>query len=139
MSMLLDWASKLDDQFSWLLRPSVAVAPAVPNLFVSDMPDTPDFAVALYQYGGEAPEQSMGTPLLIEKPRLQVVVRSPNYKDAADYSYQIFGFLGVQKEVIINGTRYLKVTPVSSPEEIGPDQANRQRIVSNYSVWKDYA
>lgn len=126
----------LDAQIPWLILPSTATAIEVPNFFIMDMPDLPDMCVAIYQYSGEGPEQTYGNPSLIKKPRLQVVVRSFRSDDALMKSEEIYDCLKMVKNQIINGIEYLRISPVSEPQELGPDSGNRQRVSCNYSVWK---
>jgi len=131
-----DVAVALDAQFDWALLPSSAVSPAVGNLFIQDLPDDPDGAIAVFQYGGSAPEETLGNPVLIEKPRTQIIVRDVDITVAFSRSYEIFFWLTALKQVSLNGVSYMRIRPIASPAELGPDSANRQRVVVNYEVWR---
>lgn len=131
-----DMAVYLDATLAWLSRPSTVVAPAEANFFIMDMPDLPDFCVAVYQYGGEAPDQTFGNSSVTRKPRLQVVVRDRRADVAMNRAEEIYDVLKEIKEQTVNGVYYNRVTPVSEPSEIGPDSGGRERVTCNYSVWK---
>lgn len=131
-----DMAVFLDENISWLIRPSTTSLNQIPNLYIMDMPDLPDSCVAVYQYGGETPEQTFGNSSVIKKPRMQVTVRNLRSDVALSQSEEIYDLLKEIKEQDINGTHYMRVTPVSEPSELGPDSGGRERVVCNYSVWK---
>ena len=130
-----DIANFLDTAISWLILPSTALTTEEPNFFIMDMPDLPDSCVAVYQYGGQGPEQTFGNPALIRKPRLQVVVRDRRADIALTRAEQIYNALSTVKSQIINGSNYA-IIPLSEPFELGPDVGGRERLVCNYSVWK---
>lgn len=136
--MVEELGALLDAQFSWLTLPS-NTSPGVPgNLYLNELPDGGvDDSVAIYQYGGEDNEESLGNGLLYEKPRLQVLVRAVKFEDAMNRSYLIMKYLRTQASVSIGGTYYLKIRPLGTPAEIGPDPKERQRVSLNYSVWKE--
>ena len=137
--MVDDVASLLDAEFDWLLLPSNAGIGQTANLFLLSLPDSPDSAVALYQYSGEPSLETMSNSSAVERPRLQVLVRDPEVDVAYKRAQKIFNYLRSDafKGVSINGVFYHKITPVSSPGDIGPDTDNRHRVTTNYSVWKD--
>lgn len=138
MTMVEEVGTLLDAQFSWLTLPS-NTAPGVPgSLFLGQLPDgAQDSAVAIYQYGGEDLEEALNNSVLYEKPRLQVLVRDMLYEEAFSRSYKILKFLRQQVSVTLSGVYYLKIKPLGTPAELGPDPQDRQRVSVNYSVWKD--
>jgi hypothetical protein len=136
--MLEELADYMDSQFSWLTLPSNATSGQEANFFKGKLPDTPDFAVAIYQYGGSKPFRTFGR-VLFEKPRLQVMVRSFDYTEASNRSYEILRLLTPIASQYIGGTRYLQVEALGSPGKIGPDPKNRERFTMNYEVWKDWS
>lgn len=137
-TMVEDIAVALEGQFVWLRRPSTVVGPAIGNLYLSDLPDAPDDAVALYQYPGEPPARTLGNSTAYEKPRLQVLIRNNSSNLANQQAYEITNFLKYINSETVNGVYYLQVFPVSSPAELGPDSKNRQRWAVNFSVWKEW-
>lgn len=138
MSMVEEVGTLLDAQFSWLTLPS-NTGPGVPgSLFLNELPDgAQDSAVAIYQYGGEDLEETLNNTAVYEKPRLQVLVRDPNVEEAFIRSYQILKFLRLQVSVTLSGVYYIKIKPLGTPAELGPDPQDRQRVSVNYSVWKN--
>jgi hypothetical protein len=137
--MVDDIGQVIDAEFDWLIRPSAAVAGDVPNLFFLLLPDSPDFAVALYQYPASPPAGlTMTNQKGIERPRLQVLVRSPKVNEAYDRSYDIYNFIlsGAFKGVTLNGEFYQTIEGASSPGDVGPDDKARHRVTTNYTVWK---
>ena len=57
---------------------SLGVATPGTNLFVGDLPHSPDTCAAIYHRGGDAPVRAMGphgTPPIADQPTVQVVVR----------------------------------------------------------------
>lgn len=138
--MVKELGDLLDAQFSWLTLPSNTVGSTPGSLFLQELPDGgQDDAVAIYQYGGEDNEEALGNNALYEKPRLQVLVRAVKLEDAFSRSYLIMKFLRTQASVTIGGVRYLKIRPLGTPAEIGPDPQDRQRVSLNYSVWKEFS
>lgn len=99
------------------------------SLFKSQMPATPDTAVALLEYGGLSAEHHMAAGpglqrVTIEQPSLQVLCRSTDYPTArtkADVAYKALdGYSGV-----IGGVRYGYISARQSPYLIQRDQNDR--------------
>lgn len=139
MSMVDELAQALEAQFPWLVRPSDATGGVEGNLFTRDLPDAPDSAVALYQYGGQNPERALGATYIYEKPRLQVMVRDFDPSLAESRAYDIMRFLNSINGDTVSGTYYVDVTSLGSPGEVGPDPKGRQKVSTNYQVWKEYS
>lgn len=108
------------------------------NLFVQDMPNDPDNAIAVYQYGGQSPRQTMGNPFVAEMPRVQVIVRNTMIDVAFADAYRVLTLLHAIKHQTLSGVLYRRVEAVSSPFELGPDEKGRQRVVCNYQVDKEF-
>lgn len=134
MTMLEEIGPLLDNQFSWLLLPSTAVAPEVGNLTYEEMPEDPDQAVSLAQYDGGEPMRTMGTTMY-ENLRLQILIRDPQTEVAKQRLYDIWLFLE-RYNVTINATNYAVIEALGSPIEVGPDAKDRQRFSQNYRVWR---
>jgi len=104
------------------------------NLFVSEMPPDPDFAVSVIRYSGSPPTETFGNPLLIRHPRVQVMVRHTTSKDALTVAGDIVKLLCQVKDQVVNGTTYQRIKSQGEPFEIGPDSRNRQRASVNFTV-----
>lgn len=137
--MTAEVAIVLEAQFDWLLRPETAVDGQVGNLYEDELPDSPDAAVALYEYNGQAPRQMLGNKNPTENPRLQVMVRHPHVETAKSWSKQIMKFLITVNDQELSGTRYVKISAASNPSKLGVDSDNRSRYSANYEVEKEWS
>jgi hypothetical protein len=132
MSTLVDVATYLDAQLATLTLGT--------NLFVGRMPDSPDTCVALYEYGGAVPTNTMGTATpTLESPRIQVSVRASAYSDAETLIDSIWTQLEGIVDETLTSTRYNRVSAVQSPFPLERDTADRIVFVQNFQVVKAYA
>jgi hypothetical protein len=92
------------------------------NLFIQDMPNDPDNAIAVYQYGGMAPRQTMGNAASARRPRVQVIVRNGYIDVAFADAQRVFDILHYIKHQTINGVFYRRVEAVADLFELGPDE-----------------
>lgn len=108
------------------------------DLFLSQMPDSPDDAIALYEYAGNTPSR-MGDN---RRPGLQVKVRG-DYETARakiDEIYTLLSKIGNEYEddapegVTINGTTYLHFETVQEPFPLGVDDNGRHELAQNFIV-----
>jgi hypothetical protein len=104
-------------------------------IFKGAMPDVPERAIVIHETGGFPTLHVMGPKNLIEYPRVQIVVRAPQYlystgrQKAAD----VFSSLdGVGRN--INGVEYLWIEAVQPPFSIGVDKNLRPLIACNYDI-----
>jgi hypothetical protein len=115
------------------MRSDVTV-PGTNNLFYHDLPDKPDFAVAVLNYEGQPPVETFGNPLLVRRPRVQVTVRHESSAVALERARDILRVLVRTKDFVINGTTYQRITAVGEPNEVGPDSKTRERVTVNFQV-----
>jgi len=107
------------------------------NAGLGSLPNTPDDAYALFEYGGSAPMhvKQLQAPIL-EYPRFQVITRSKSYSTArlkAERIYRLLtGYSG-----LMGGVEYSRVKALQSPFFLDRDDAGRARFVCNYSVIKE--
>jgi hypothetical protein len=103
------------------------------------MPDKPDNLIATFQYAGRAPL----TMARIERPGLQVRVRSKKYEEACNTIEQIEKELRqigdefnnkLNAGVEINGSFYLRICNVQSAYSMGKDTKGRYEFVQNYYI-----
>lgn len=104
------------------------------NLFVNDMPDSPDKAAGFFRYGGGPPDETFEDEFLIRNPRLQVLVRDPWSEVSIDRSEIIMKLIGSVKEQTIGTTYFHRIKPVGEVTELGPDSSRRERATINYQV-----
>lgn len=127
MATLVDLANYLDTNVAGLTLGT--------NLFIGRMPDEPDVCVAIYEYGGTRPDQTMGggAPVL-QNPSIQVRVRHTSYASAETTANLCFSALEGIIDETINTTRYNRVTAIQSPFPLERDPEERIIFVQNFDV-----
>lgn len=139
MTMVNEIAEALDTRFDWLILPENAGTGVTGNLFEDLMPDSPDDAVAVYEYGGQGPTQTQGNTNPTERPRLQIMVRHHEVETARLWAKKIMIFLIAKNDEVISGVRYIKISAASNVSVIGTDSENRYRCSTNYDVEKEWS
>lgn len=106
------------------------------NLFASGFPDEPDEAVSIMVNYGEMPLLTMrgGTPS-IERPRLQLLNRHPEFSSSRGTAYKLWEMCCSVVETTMGANRY-SLVPVSSPQQLLQDARNRMVWSCNYEVWR---
>lgn len=131
MSTLLDIATYLDSQQASLTLGT--------NLFLGRMPDSPDACVALYEYGGSAPDNTMGGGLpVLQNPSVQIAVREVLYASAESLINLCWGTLESIIDMSLSGTRYNRVTAIQSPFVLERDSQDRVIFVQNFNVTRAF-
>ncbi len=105
------------------------------NLFMGRMPDAPDTAVALYEYGGLKPVNTSDsrTPVY-ESPRVQVKVRDKSYENGRRWIQQIYLALHALTNICINETFYFAIFAIQQPFYLRRDANERVEFVCNFQV-----
>lgn len=125
----------LDDVGAYLQTQGVGTLGT--DLFLSALPDTPDAACVLYEYGGAPPQHTMGgTAAKWEEPRIQAVARAATYSAARTKIGAIFTALHAVNNTTLSGTLYLSIEAVQSPFFLERDQSDRVKMVCNFHVRK---
>ncbi len=107
------------------------------NLYLARLPDNPDDVAALYQYAGRSPlfvHDKAGID--IERPALQVLVRSRVYATAQARAYAIHTLLVAVVNSTLGSTLYQRIEPLASPFLLDRDQNDRTVFAANYHAWK---
>lgn len=101
------------------------------NLFMSQLPDTPDAASALIEYGGTGGDLrlSNGRPL-DELPRVQVLVRAKTYLEAETKARQLYTALHMRVRTL-GTTLYIACQPLQPPFYLKRDEKGRTLMVFN--------
>lgn len=108
------------------------------DLFEGTLPDSPDAAVTLYEYGGLAPTHTIGGGAAkFERPRVQVLARATTYSAARSKIEAVYKLLDQLAGVTLSSVRYLRVEAVSSPLFLERDANNRVKMVCNFQVHKE--
>lgn len=118
------------------------------NLFLGQMPESPDDVTVLYARPGMPPDFSLGAPQGSpqtpnwENKRLQVVVRKADsqtaYPDGETLIDSIWRKL-MLTEATLSGTRYLLIEPKDDPAPLEEDKKGRLSFVANFDVMKEPA
>ncbi len=107
------------------------------NLFLSRMPDKPDNCLALYEYDGGPPMQTLGPiGIALDKVRIQVMGRGARdkYPEVRNRMLAIRLDLASITDEVIEGYRILRASPQGYPTLMGYDENNRFRIVMNLEL-----
>lgn len=108
------------------------------DLFTGTLPDVPDNAVALYEYGGVSPVSTLGaTNMKFERPRIQVLARATTYSAARSKIEMIFKLLHGLANTSLSSVRYLLVEAVQSPFFMERDANNRVKLICNFQIHKE--
>jgi hypothetical protein len=131
MTTLVDIATYLDAQQASLTLGT--------NLFLGRMPDSPDTCVVLYEYGGSAPDNTMGGGLpVLQNPSVQIAVRAVLYASAESLINLCWITLEGIVDMSLSGTRYNRVTAIQSPFVLERDSQDRVIFVQNFNVTRAY-
>lgn len=135
MTMLAEIGTYLDAQLATLTIGT--------NLFLGQLPESPNTATALFHSPSGRPDFTMGavdgTAQLpqFEWHRLQVVSRAANtatsYTDAETLIWSIYRQLSLTN-VTMTGVRYLLIEPVAVPAPLEEDKGGRISFVANFDV-----
>jgi len=127
------------DDLAVYLQDTVGTGTIGTSLFKGLMPSTPDVCIALYEYGGRAPDTVFGAATIsLEYPRIQIVVRGASHdydgpRDRAETIYQAVAQVGNQT---VNSIRYQTITPLQSPFLLRRDANGRVEIAFNVECVK---
>jgi len=107
------------------------------TIFLARLPDSPDAALAIREYGGPAPDYLYGgVDPTQEWPRCQIECRDPDYAAARLRIERCARALGAVRERAVNGTHYHRITPLGPPVPLGEDESQRSRIIVNVECAK---
>lgn len=127
----------LEDIGQYLQDESIAVIGT--DLFYNRMVDDPDDCVAIFEYGGSAPDHTMnpdpGTAVS-ETIRVQVLVRSASNASARAKAREIFNKLD-HFDGALSGVNYVYISATSSPFYLKRDERERSYYACNYEVTKE--
>jgi len=102
------------------------------NVFEGQLPAKPDELVMVRATGGVDPLFTHGVEQL-ERPRAQVIVRAKTYAIAAD-RIELARVTLTKTNVMINGTRYLRIRLLDSPTDLGADEQQPPRRLFSFNV-----
>lgn len=98
------------------------------NLFKSELPDSPDNCVALFDTGGLEPDMELPTG----DPTFQILVRAASYEAAHNCIQELRNLLHQKRNVTIGGTYYYFIYLMGEPGSLGRDAKNRDEFSVNF-------
>lgn len=107
------------------------------DTFLSRMPDQPDNCVAVFEYDGGPPMQTLGpVGIALDRVRIQVMGRGgrDDYPTVRDLMLALRLELSDITDEVISGYRILRASPQGYPTLMGYDDNNRFRIVFNLEL-----
>ena len=108
------------------------------DLFTGLLPDAPDAAVAIIEYGGTAPTHTLGGGTAkYEQPRVQVVARATTYSAARSKIETIYKLLQAVSNASLSSVRYLSIEAVQSPFLLTRDENARAVLACNFQIVKE--
>ena len=107
------------------------------DLFISEMPTTPDNAVCIFDTGGYEPEANY----TYERPTIQVRVRGAGggYLAAHEQAQAIRDELHALTNTTINGARYVAIWQEGDIISVGQDDNNRPNVTVNFRIHRTTA
>lgn len=109
------------------------------DLFVSQLPATPDLCTALFEYEGQASLRAMAAgpgAALAERPNVQVVVRGGTYAAARSRIEAAYMHLDGLSFTSSSGVRYMDCAALQPPFFLDRDETGRSRLAFNIAVVK---
>lgn len=109
------------------------------NLFLGRLPDDPDTCVSVYEYGGDAPVNTMGSDAMppVEQPRIQLLTRAAGYSSARTLALSCWTAIESVLNESLSGTRYHRITANQSPFPLERDSQDRVLFAQNFRVQKE--
>lgn len=121
----------LDDIATYLQTNGVGTVGT--DIFLGQLPASPDNCVALFEYAGFPPDLIWSG----ERPGLQARIRNKSYSAGRTKAEQVVQKLHGLAESTLSGTRYLLVRAEQSPESLGRDANGRNEWVVNFAIIKE--
>ena len=104
------------------------------DVYKSAMPDAPDDAICLYEYGGFG-QTRMHDGIGWRNPSIQALVRSRVYATARTKIETIYSLKSGLTNTQVGGTTILHATPIQEPFPMGPvDSQGRIRLIVNFDL-----
>lgn len=108
------------------------------SIFLTQMPDTPDVAVCLYESQGFQPLLTFGTSVTYgDRPRIRAVCRGGrnDYPAARQKAEQVRAALGAIRNETISGTTITCVVDGTGIYPMGRDSDERPAVAIDFTVW----
>lgn len=104
------------------------------DIFLGDLPDTPDNCLALYQSGGQDAQHQLGasTEEVHETPTFQVRIRNTSYATANAEAEEVKDILDGLVNQTINTNEYKSIFMQGDINSLGRDDRNRINLTVNF-------
>jgi hypothetical protein len=102
-------------------------------VYRASMPDKPDAAVCVYEYGG-APPRFLHDGQGWENMRVQALVRDFDYSAGRAKAQSIYDLLNGKANEQVGGDFYLFIGAIQSPFPLGQDEQERYRLAVNFEI-----
>lgn len=112
------------------------------SIFLSQLPDSPDAAVGVFEYPGRPSDKTFGTTIVCENARFQILVRSARegtanaYSTARTKAENIRNLLDGAGNLTLSGTVYLYIEALQPPFFLEKDANGRNIIACNFEARK---
>lgn len=112
------------------------------DIFKTQLPDSPDFCIGVFEYAGRPSDKAFGTTVLIENARFQILVRSSRqgvtnaYTTARNKAESIYTLLDGAGPITLSGTVYLYIEALQPPFFLQMDDNDRSLVVTNFEARK---
>jgi|OpeIllAssembly_1097287.scaffolds.fasta_scaffold545144_2 hypothetical protein len=108
------------------------------NMFIDNLPETPDDVVLVTTSGGFAPEFVHNKPgVNTEMPTFQIATRSRSIPSAKSKSHAIYNDLQLIGNMMVDGIFFQRLTPMQTPFSIERDDKDRWIWGCNYVAEKE--
>lgn len=101
------------------------------NIFLGDMPDTPDNLVGIFTSGGYNPVYNLNKDTMLQ-PTFQIIIRDISYTSANNRTETIKSLLDATVNQAINGTYYIGIFQQGDVLPLGKDLRNRIKLSINF-------
>jgi hypothetical protein len=123
------------DALGQLLQDRVASLVVSTNLFLSEMPPSPDTVVCVRELMGLDARRGFGPNSRdIRRPRVQLQVRSTTYQAGRSLMEEAFDVMDAVANETLSGYRFLRIAAQDSPAPAGEDPSGRELLVANFTV-----
>lgn len=107
------------------------------TMFGGPYPSEPSAVLGILETGGFPYEYTMTTDPVIERRRVQVMVRSTGYYSASAWAQQVTNRLDGLRPRLLNGVHYHWAQAVSPPAYVGTDDNGLFLFSLNFDVARD--
>jgi len=120
-----------EDIIAILEQSGIEVGTFAGDLFIHQMPDSPDACISVHDTGGFDPEVND-----YNKPTVQIRVRGDKmgYQAAWDKAKEVRDTLHTLHNEVFGGTRYIQIMLQGDITDIGNDEKGRPLLVLNFLV-----